>query len=66
MGNIAKSQCPVCHSDRIEKYRPFCSKRCAELDLGRWFSGNYAIATEERPDEDDFEMPDGHFDDESF
>ena len=33
--------------------RQFCSKRCADIDLGRWFSGSYAIPTEEMPDEFD-------------
>jgi endogenous inhibitor of DNA gyrase (YacG/DUF329 family) len=28
---------------RIERFRPFCSKRCADIDLGRWLKGSYAI-----------------------
>ncbi len=49
--------CPICHKDTDPKYRPFCSKRCADVDLGRWLSGAYAIATEEEdaPDEDNRE-----------
>ena len=27
----------------MKKTRPFCSKRCADIDLGRWFQGVYAI-----------------------
>ena len=53
MATVAKAQCPVCNAQRVEKYRPFCSKRCADIDLGRWFSGSYAIPTEEMPDEFD-------------
>ena len=35
--------CPMCEKDSDAKYRPFCSKRCADLDLGKWLSGSYAI-----------------------
>ena len=35
--------CPICEKDSDAKYRPFCSKRCADLDLGKWLSGSYAI-----------------------
>jgi endogenous inhibitor of DNA gyrase (YacG/DUF329 family) len=44
--------CPVCGKETDPKYRPFCSKRCADVDLGRWLRGDYAIpAAEEEPDE---------------
>jgi uncharacterized protein len=37
--------CPVCRRHAPDaRYRPFCSRRCADVDLGRWFSGRYAIA----------------------
>lgn len=39
--------CPVCGKPAEAKYRPFCSKRCADVDLGRWLTGGYAIATDE-------------------
>ena len=42
--------CPICGENTLAKYRPFCSKRCADIDLGRWFKGSYAIPTQERPD----------------
>ncbi|MBV7378943.1 DNA gyrase inhibitor YacG [Maritimibacter dapengensis] len=35
--------CPICAKDSDPKYRPFCSKRCADVDLGRWLKGGYAI-----------------------
>ena len=66
MANVAKSQCPVCNAERVEKFRPFCSKRCADLDLGRWFTGSYAIPTEEIPDEFDIGISDRDRDEESF
>ena len=45
--------CPICRKPREEAYKPFCSKRCADVDLGRWFSGGYAIPG--RPDENEDE-----------
>ena len=51
MAELAKSRCPVCNAARVEKYRPFCSRRCADVDLGRWFTGSYAIPTQEFPEE---------------
>lgn len=38
--------CPVCQKDSDPKYRPFCSRRCADIDLGRWLKGSYAIPGE--------------------
>jgi uncharacterized protein len=35
--------CPICGKQASEAYRPFCSKRCADVDLNRWLSGRYAI-----------------------
>ncbi|GAA3865363.1 DNA gyrase inhibitor YacG [Celeribacter arenosi] len=42
--------CPICGKDRVEKYRPFCSKRCADIDLGRWMNGSYAVPSEREDD----------------
>lgn len=40
--------CPICRQKEAEpRYRPFCSKRCADVDLQRWFSGAYAIPAED-------------------
>ncbi len=35
--------CPVCGKPADAGVKPFCSKRCADIDLGRWFKGGYAI-----------------------
>jgi uncharacterized protein len=35
--------CPICGKDAEAKYRPFCSRRCADVDLGRWLTGSYAL-----------------------
>ena len=42
--------CPMCKRETEAKWRPFCSKRCADLDLGKWVTGGYAIPTEEGPE----------------
>jgi endogenous inhibitor of DNA gyrase (YacG/DUF329 family) len=39
--------CPECSKSSEHAYRPFCSKRCADLDLGRWLNGSYAIPVHE-------------------
>ena len=41
--------CPICARPALDAYRPFCSKRCADVDLGRWMTGGYAIPV---PDDD--------------
>ncbi|TBN54017.1 DNA gyrase inhibitor YacG [Hansschlegelia quercus] len=48
--------CAICGRPMVEKYRPFCSKRCADVDLSRWFSGVYAVPAEAQ-DEDDKDQP---------
>jgi endogenous inhibitor of DNA gyrase (YacG/DUF329 family) len=44
--------CAICGNPRSEEYRPFCSKRCADVDLGRWLNGSYAVPVETDADED--------------
>jgi uncharacterized protein len=38
------AKCPICGKVAVDAYRPFCSKRCADIDLGKWFSGTYTIS----------------------
>ena len=45
------SVCPLCGKPRAHAYRPFCSKRCAELDLGRWLKGGYVIPGRDSDDD---------------
>lgn len=48
-------KCPICSKETDdEKYRPFCSKRCADIDLGNWFNGTYNVPAVEL-DEADYE-----------
>jgi len=35
--------CPICKKPMEPRFRPFCSARCADVDLGRWFSEGYAV-----------------------
>lgn len=35
--------CPICRKPVVAAYRPFCSKRCADVDLARWFRGQYRL-----------------------
>ncbi|WP_196259448.1 DNA gyrase inhibitor YacG [Pelagibacterium limicola] len=35
--------CPICGKPSVQKFHPFCSARCADLDLGRWLKGSYVI-----------------------
>ena len=44
--------CPMCERETDAKYRPFCSKRCADLDLGKWRTGSYAIPGDVSEDDD--------------
>ncbi|MEI6281872.1 MAG: DNA gyrase inhibitor YacG [Alphaproteobacteria bacterium] len=36
-------KCPICKRPAEAEFKPFCSRRCADLDLQRWLSGSYAI-----------------------
>ncbi|WP_394706390.1 DNA gyrase inhibitor YacG [Breoghania sp.] len=48
--------CPHCSKLSVEKYYPFCSARCADVDLHSWLSGNYAIPAVELDDVDPEEL----------
>jgi len=52
--------CPVCKrpiegGPTTDRFRPFCSKRCADIDLGRWLRGSYAIPASDSTDESESE-----------
>ena len=50
------TKCPVCETrETVQEYKPFCSKRCADVDLSRWLKGGYAIPG--RPADDTEEAP---------
>lgn len=52
--------CPVCARPTDAAYRPFCSRRCADVDLGRWLTGSYVIPgppAEDAPPPDPADTP---------
>ncbi len=56
MAKIAKSasdSCAICGKPVQERYKPFCSARCADVDLNRWLSGRYVIPGAETPDDEE-------------
>lgn len=48
--------CPICRKPTSPDYRPFCSRRCADVDLGRWLTESYSIPVE--ADESENPAPD--------
>ncbi len=42
--------CPICKAETKADFRPFCSKRCADVDLGRWMTGSYAVPSRDPED----------------
>jgi endogenous inhibitor of DNA gyrase (YacG/DUF329 family) len=52
---MSATKCPICGKPAEPEYRPFCSRRCADVDLQRWLTGGYSVPAEEdesAPDED--------------
>lgn len=52
---MSAPKCPICRKPASPEHRPFCSKRCADVDLQRWFTGAYvvpAVEEETKPDID--------------
>jgi len=46
------AKCPICRdAQAVKDYRPFCSKRCADIDLHRWLGEGYSIPAYEPPDD---------------
>lgn len=42
----AAKPCPICGKPSVARFKPFCSSRCADIDLGRWLKGSYVIPGE--------------------
>ena len=49
--SAAPRRCPICGKPTQTRHQPFCSPRCADIDLGRWLKGNYRVETDEPPDD---------------
>ena len=55
-GNDAPKRTPVCSICRkpaLDAFKPFCSKRCADVDLARWLTGAYAVPGGGADDDED-------------
>lgn len=52
---MTADRCPICDKPAEAKYAPFCSKRCADIDLSRWLKGGYAIPGRPAGEEDEGE-----------
>lgn len=63
---MSTGSCPICRKKSDATHKPFCSLRCKEIDLNRWFSGNYAIAAVELDDVDEKDIEQGLANPESF
>ena len=48
---IPAGACPICGKPAVERHRPFCSRRCALIDFGRWIGGNYRMPAEQDDEE---------------
>ena len=49
---MSTAPCPICGKPGVEAYRPFCSKRCADVDLAHWLRGDYRIPADPLRDSD--------------
>ncbi len=54
---MSQAKCVICGQPQNVEFKPFCSKRCADVDLNRWFSGAYAIPAAEEDEGEDKEEP---------
>lgn len=50
--DVPARRCPICGRPRTEEFKPFCSKKCTDIDLARWLSGSYAIPAQESDEAD--------------
>jgi endogenous inhibitor of DNA gyrase (YacG/DUF329 family) len=48
-----KPKCPVCGKPQTPEQKPFCSKRCADIDLGRWLTESYTLPARPTAEEDE-------------
>jgi hypothetical protein len=63
MSNEKVVRCPTCGKavtwSAESRFRPFCSSRCKDIDLGAWASESYRIPVKEDPDDEGFTLPPG-------
>jgi len=46
-----RRRCSICGKPVTLRHQPFCSARCADIDLGRWLNESYRVATDEPPED---------------
>lgn len=49
--------CPICGEDTLQAFRPFCSKRCADIDLAKWLNGSYSVPSQREEDAESVQEP---------
>ena len=59
--NARTPACPICGRPRVAEHRPFCSRRCADIDLHRWFTAAYVISGREQGDADEADASESDF-----
>ncbi len=59
IGVPRQPRCSICGKAASERYRPFCSKRCANIDLARWLGDGYVIAGGDTDSDEDGDQPSG-------
>lgn len=48
--------CPICGNETVQAVRPFCSKRCADVDLANWIRGKYVVVSDDAEEADEAEL----------
>ena len=54
-GKKKTASCPICTKPGLRPHIPFCSARCAQIDLGKWLNGDYAIPAHEAEQDSNIE-----------
>lgn len=54
----SRRTCPICRRPAEPRFRPFCSRRCADIDLGRWLGEAYRIPADDEEGDDDGSVAD--------
>ena len=53
--SLKNASCPICSAESVMPHSPFCSRRCAQVDLGKWLMGDYAISAYEATDDNNLD-----------
>ena len=54
---MSTGRCPICGKPSAQATRPFCSPHCADVDLGRWLTGQYRIPSRPSDEEEEPSLP---------